>query len=252
MDFISARIRWAYYLLAIAAAQPAMSAAPPAAEASTKADNHRSHAVDFDAASLREGKFTYRLSIKDEVLGLAIIEVRHAGKDLYKVTFDSKDVGQRWTSSFGSRLEPIAATLDIADEQSPYSMSLRYSGTGVSGTQSAKGAAKPIAAVFDRQVIDQRVDWAAMMAARIPHAKNVEFAVYEPNTGLSRLVGSSTESQPIGGVLGNVPTIKLDYTIHKDHGAESYSVYATKAEPRIMLREDMPGELVSVLVAVED
>ena len=251
MDFISARIRWAYYLLAIAAAQPAISAAPPA-EPITKADNHRAHAVEFDAASLREGRFTYRLSIEDEVLGLAIIEVRHAGRDSYKITFDSKDLGQRWTSSFGARLDPIAATLDIADEQSPYSMSLRYSGTGVSGTQSAKGAAKPIAAVFDRQVIDQRVDWAAMMAAEIPRAKNVEFAVYEPDAGLSRLVGSRSESPPVGGVLGNVPTIKLDYTIHKDHGAESYSVYATKAEPRIMLREDMPGELVSVLVAVED
>jgi len=41
-------------------------------------------------------------------------------------------------------------------------------------------------------------------------------------------------------------------TIRKEDRAESYSVYTTQDKPRIMLREDMPGELVSVLVAMEE
>ena len=254
MDFMFPGIRWACYLLAASAAQPLSSMAAPAAESGIKSEQPgqlRHPAVDFDAAGLREGKFTYQLSIEGKPLGVAIIEIRNAGKDECTVTFSSKDIDQSWRSSFGPRLTPLAATLDMPKGESPYSMSLRYSGKGVSGTESAKGSSKPVAATFDRQVIDQRVDWAAMMAAEIPNGKSVEFAVYDPGTGLSRLVGSAAESKPVGGVLGDLPTTRLDYTIHKEDHTESYSVYATKSKPRIMLREEMPGGLLSVLVAME-
>lgn len=255
MDFISPRFRWALYLLATLAASPFPLTAAPIAEpdlkSATPSSSHGDH-VSFDAATLRQGKFTYQISLKGEILGIAIIEIRSTSKSEYRITFESMDIEQSWSSSLGRHFNPLVAKLDMPGGESPYSMSLRYSRNGVSGTESANGSIKPIVAAFSQQVVDQRVDWAAMMAAEIPNEKAIEFSVYDPSTGLSRLVGSSAESKPLGGVLGTLPTIRLDFTIHKDGHLESYSVYATKNRPRIMLREEMPGDLVSVLIAAEE
>jgi len=101
-------------------------------------------------------------------------------------------------------------------------------------------------------VVDQRVDWAAMMAAEFSKGGTVEFYVFDPSSALSRLNGTSAETLPLRSVLGVVPTVRLDYTIHKNSHEESYAVFATKEQPRVMLREEMPGGLVSVLIAIED
>jgi hypothetical protein len=208
--------------------------------------------IDFDAKALRQGKFTYRLSVKDKTIGTAIIEIRATEDGQYNISYTSKDIQQSWSSSLDRWFNPLAAKLDMFNKNPPYSMSMLYSKDGASGTEVAKGSAKPFALTFHTQVIDQRVDWAAMMAAGFPKGGEIEFQVFDPSTSLSRLVGTRVESSPLHSVLGDLPTVRLNYTIFKRRQTESYSVFATKACPRVLLREEMPRDLVAVLIAVDD
>jgi hypothetical protein len=211
--------------------------------------------VAFDATRLREGVFKYELRRNGELLGTSTIEIRRETADEFLILMDAREISQRWSARVGRRFNPLAAKLEMFSAAKPYRMSLLYSDTQVSGTETKHGPKGPVTtkvkATIQRQVVDQRVDWAAMMAAQFGKAKSVEFDVYDPGTGFSRLVGTKTDVPPIAGVLGKLPAIRFDYTIHKKDHAEAYSVYGTQVEPRIMLREDMPNGLVALLVATD-
>ena len=96
-------------------------------------------------------------------------------------------------------------------------------------------------------VIDQRVDWASMMAAHAPAQGSIAMRVFDPSTGLSDMLGHFGDMQPMNGT----PALRLDYTICKRKHLEAYTVYATRETPRHMLREDMPNGLVSELIRIE-
>jgi hypothetical protein len=49
---------------------------------------------------------------------------------------------------------------------------------------------------------------------------------------------------------GKVRAIRINYTVRKATGAETYVVYTTAAFPRVMLREELRGNLVITLVGV--
>ena len=208
--------------------------------------------VAFDASRLREGRFTYQLSIKGKPLGNAVIEIRRQPSGDYRISFDSNDIDQRWSSQMTRAFLPLAAELQMPGKTEPYRMSIRYAGAEVSGTESRGASARQVAAKLEGQVVDQRVDWAAMMAAQFPEGGRIEFRVFDPSTSMSPLLGSTASAEPIASVLGTSDVIRLDYTIRKADHTESYSVFATREIPRVMIREDMPNELVSVLVAVDD
>ena len=239
-------------LLSSALATPVAAASTEvrggSAEASAGAAGRRAPVV-FDAGALREGRFTYRLSVDAKPIGVATIEIRATGGH-YRISFSSTDIGQTWSSTLTRRFEPLAATLEFSGGRAPYSMSIRYAAGRATGSEVTTGAETPFAIPFDTQVIDQRVDWAGMMAA-VFDGPAIEVQVVDPKTSLSRLVGTSIETSPLGGVLGTLPTVRLDYTITKASHTESYSVFATRDRPRVMLREEMPGNLVAVLVAIE-
>lgn len=224
-------------ILALAAAiSPAVSAAD----------------VAFDAARLREGRFTYQLSIKGKPLGNAVIEIRRQPSGEFRISFDSNDIDQRWSSQMTRAFLPLAAELQMPGKTVPYRMSIRYTGAEVSGTETRGSSARQVTATLEGQVVDQRVDWAAMMAAEFPEDGKIEFRVYDPSTASSSLLGSTASAEPIASVIGMSDVIRLDYTIRKAGHAESYSVFATREFPRVMIREDMPNELVSVLVAIDE
>ena len=209
--------------------------------------------VVFDATRLREGVFKYELRRNGELLGISTIEVRREKADEFLIFMDAQEIAQRWSARIGRRFNPLAAKLEIFSGAKPYRMSLLYSDTQVSGTEVKQGPNGPVTtkvkATLQRQVVDQRVDWAAMMAAQFGKEKSIEFDVYDPGTGFSRLVGTKTDVPAVAGALEKLPAIRFDYTIHKKDHIEAYSVYGSQLEPRIMLREDMPNGLVALLVA---
>jgi hypothetical protein len=108
-----------------------------------------------------------------------------------------------------------------------------------------------VSAAIRGQVIDQRVDGAAMMAAGFT-TNGVSFEDYDPGSGFSRLTGTKQPGKDMGSLLGRQRAAELHYTIHKKDHAQSYVVYATESLPRAMLREEMPRDLVAELIAIED
>jgi hypothetical protein len=203
----------------------------------------------FNATNLREGRFTYQIAIDGKSIGRSTIEIRRLS-GAYRIDFDSKDVQQSWSSTFDAAFRPVAAELHMPGRKIPYHMSLTY-GTGVVSGQEIKGeATTPVRANFGGQLVDQRVDWAAMMAAENA-VGGVKTVVYDPGTGMSVLEGARQPGEVMQTVLGTQPSIHLNYTILKKDHAEHYLVYATASLPRVMLREDMPNGLVAELVAVE-
>ena len=207
--------------------------------------------VTLDATNLRQGQFTYQLSVKGKLIGTTVIEIRQHTPAEFHIRFDSKDVQQSWSSTFTKGFEPIAAELHMPGRKEPYHMTLRYSASAVSGEETRGTQTAPVSAAISRQVIDQRVDWAAMMATEFT-GNAASFDVYDPGTGLSRLTATKLPAKAMDGVLGRQRAIDLHYTIQKKDHAESYVVYATASAPRVMLREDMPGDLVAELIAVAD
>ncbi len=215
------------------------------------AENPVASRVAFDAELLRQGIFTYQLSVEGKPVGTAKIEIRRLPSGEYRIQSDAEDFGQRWSSTLKRDFTPLAAELHMPTRKIPYHMSLRYSGKRVMGEEVRGDAKTPVAAPLSGQVIDQRVDWAAMMAAVVP-ASGVRFGVFDPGSAISPVEGSRKPAEPIDSVMGKQNAIALHYTIRKTDHEENYVVYATESLPRVMLREDMPNDLVATLIAIEN
>jgi hypothetical protein len=107
------------------------------------------------------------------------------------------------------------------------------------------------AAAIRGTTIDQRIDWASLMASDLTAGQSATYRVFDPATGSSELTASASEGPTLASPDGPRATIKLDYTICKAGERESYTVYSTRESPRTMLREDMRGNVVSELVRIE-
>lgn len=92
--------------------------------------------------------------------------------------------------------------------------------------------------------IDQRIDWASLMASNLSAGESTNYRVFDLSTGSSELVAVASAGPLLQGPEGPRPTAKLDYTICKMGNPETYTMYATTELPRSMLREDLRGNLV--------
>lgn len=138
-------------------------------------------------------------------------------------------------------------------------MTLAYTGQHVSGdaTTSASadgrlpGSDRAVEADIPEDAVDQRIDWATVMATDLAPGQKFLFEVYDAKTAVSHVNCIVSDGGILDTPFGKVPALRLDYSVEKSSGTESYSVYATRAFPRVMLREDLPGGLTSLLVKVE-
>ena len=75
--------------------------------------------------------------------------------------------------------------------------------------------------------------------------------VYDPGSAVSALVARSSDSPSRSSVLGTQQATRIEYVICKKDHVESYVLYTTRDAPLVMLREEMPNQLVAELVKVE-
>lgn len=204
----------------------------------------------FDASLLKEGKFIYRTTRQGESLGETVIEIRRAG-DHYRLAMTAPLIAQAWRATVKPSFAPITAQLSMAHGESPYSMSLRYEGTRIRGQERKGDIMNPVKARSTGLVIDQRVDWASVMAVDAPAGSAMTLSVYDPGTGFSQMLGKVGGTEVVKGAWGESTAVRLDYSICKGDHVENYTVYATQEFPRYMLREDMPNGLVSELLRIE-
>jgi hypothetical protein len=160
-------------------------------------------------------------------------------------------VEQSWKAMFAKSFAPQSASLEMKGRKGPYAMELQYDGAKITGEEREAGVSRPVQATLQGVTVDQRVDWAAIMATTAPAGSGISLQVFDPSTGSSPMLGKVGGTQPLRGPWGERDAVRLDYTICKRDHLEEYTVYATRETPRYMLREDMPNGLVSELVRIE-
>jgi hypothetical protein len=233
-------------LLSVIAAGPVAYAAAPACPPPAGADAR----PKFDATLLKEGRFIYHTTLKGESLGETAIEVRRVG-ERFVITMSAPKIEQSWKATFTRSFSPHSASLVMKGRKGPYAMELQYDGAIITGEEREAGVSRPVKATSKGVLVDQRVDWAAMMAATAPAGSAISLQVFDPSTGSSPMLGKIGGTQSMHGAWGDLDAVRLDYTICKTDHLEEYTVYATQGTPRYMLREDMPNGLVSELVRIE-
>jgi hypothetical protein len=194
----------------------------------------------FDASQLKEGRFIYRTTLKGEPLGETILEIRHVGSR-FQITMNAAEIAQSWKAIVEKSFAPVSASLAMRGKKGAYEMNVRYAGEKITGEERDAGVARPVSAKASGVVIDQRVDWASMMAAKLPPDGPITMRVFDPSTGFSDMLGHVGGTQPL----------RLDYSICKRGHLEEYTVYATSETPRYMLKEEMPNGLLSELIRIE-
>jgi len=225
------------------------------AQASTAAD---APGPTFDATRLRAGIFTYQDSLDGKPGSLSSCTVAKDGED-YRFSCDFPAFDQSWNTVATPSMSPVSTELRMRTRGRHYVMTLRYAALRVSGdavtSRSADerlpGSDRAVVGDITRDTVDQRIDWATVMASDKQPGESFEFKVYDASTGLSRVHCEVSDAGMLDAPGGRIRALRFTYTVYKSTGTEVYTVYASAAFPRVMLREDLPGKLVSTLVKLK-
>ncbi|MEP6994303.1 MAG: hypothetical protein ABI968_07260 [Acidobacteriota bacterium] len=219
----------------------------------------------FDAARLRTGSFVYRILERGQEVARITCTVRKRSDDSYEFTGDATGgYSQHWEARATPSLQPTFAMLRIGTGERQSSFSLNYDGDHVTGQAvkagrpAASGKAPPapeektIEERLPAGTVDQRIDWAAVLASRLETGQKFDFTVYDPWSGVSRVAGRVGDVEIIRVPAGAYEAYRLTYTITSSKGAEPYQMLATKDVPHMSVREDFPSGESSELVEVHD
>jgi hypothetical protein len=205
-------------------------------------------AAGFDAARLRTGRFVYRNLRDGQEVARFTLTVRRLDDGNYRFTGDAAGFNQHWESVASATFEPISAALSMeAKTRGLLNLTLAYKEGAVTGesviTPAAKPGEKPAVdkrAVHDRVpagTVDQRIDWAAVLSSPLVPGQKLNFAVYDPSSGVSPVAAAVTTSTTLRSPAGTFATVRAIYLIQKNHGTEAYEVWTTPDAPRMLLRE---------------
>lgn len=217
-----------------------------------------------DATRLRLGKFEYRDTVSGKPAGTGTITIRRTRDAQKQQRFEfsavakfatgvSKFQTQSWESVANSSMDPASASLTFgAGASAAEQFSLRYGQGKVCGTTPAAPVAPDCAltAEVPADIVDQRVDWAAVMSLDLAPGRHFEFHVYDPKTGVSAMsvdVGSAENAKV---PAGSFEAYQVTYRISKSTGTEKYQLRVTKEVPRFMLGEGFPNGDVSELMKI--
>jgi hypothetical protein len=215
--------------------------------------------VRFDAARLRTGTFIYRGTVDGGSPSLSTSSVARLPDGSYRFTAEIPAFDQSWRTIAARSLAPVATVLEMRTREGRhYTLTLNYSGQKVAGhamTAAAPGGSGPgsdrsVAARIRPGTVAQRIDWAAVMSTDKRPGESLDFQVYDAKTGFSRVHCQVGDAGMMNTPEGRVHAIRLNYTVYKSTGTEAYAVYTSAAFPRVMLREELRGNLVISLVRI--
>ncbi len=212
--------------------------------------------AQLDARRLQTGEFIYRDYSKGKVLGKSSISIRVDEQDS-NYRFSARTIGyadQHWESVASPTLSPVSARLTVGKgPDQPTAFDLHYAkgkvtGLAINRHSSEPGTQLPVNASIDSNTVDQRIDWATVMAFDLRKGCRFSFSVYDAATGSSEVHVRVSPRRRIDVPAGTFPVLALTYWVKKSTGAERYIVYATESLPRFMVREDFPDGTISELV----
>lgn len=213
----------------------------------------------FDATRLKTGTFTYRDSVDGKPGTLSTTTIEKLSDRTYRFSADFPSFEQSWETIATPTMSPLATTLKMRTRDGRhYAMTLKYAGLKVSGEaitsasadERLPGSDTAVAGEITPGTVDQRIDWATVMTTDRQPGESFEFQVYDAKTASSRVHCEVSDAGLMDTSIGRIHALKLHYTVSKASGTEEYTVYTSVGLPRIMLREDLRGDLVTTLVKV--
>jgi hypothetical protein len=211
-----------------------------------------------DARRLRTGRFVYRDRNRGQDAGRSRIEILHvAGSEHYRFSTQiTGEFGQCWESVATRFFEPVSAKLSFG--QSPCDVptfDIAYRGGKVSGFAVSRGAGssptrRSVDAAVPDDIVDQRIDWAYVLAADFENEKSFEFRVYDPGTGVSLAAARVEGMEKVQVPAGTFEAYRIVYRIEKPRGVETYQVLATNGADRMMVREEFSNGFTTDLMEI--
>lgn len=210
----------------------------------------------LDAHTLRTGRFIYRMLEQGRDVGRAEImiqKIESTGNYAFSAEITGK-FSQRWESVATSSFEPISAKLSFGEGAAMMpSFDLRYSSGRVTGTafsRRAPGTSRSVDALVPADTVDQRIDWAAVMSGNLETGREFEFKVYDPGTGISRVLARVGPIERVQVPAGSFDAYRITYQIEKTKGIETYQVLVTKDPYRLSIREEFPNGAIDELMEI--
>jgi hypothetical protein len=153
-------------------------------------------------------------------------------------------------------MEPRSAALGIGpSDDKQRTMQLRYQAGAVTGTTTNPDPAKgpptgEVHAEVPGDIVDQRIDWAALMSAPLAPGAAIAFTVYDPWTGISQVTAEVRAPERIAVAAGAFSVIHVTYRMAKpQRPVEQFELWVSEAPPRFLVREDFPNGATTQLVA---
>jgi hypothetical protein len=208
-----------------------------------------------DAHRLKTGTFVYRNVDEGHDVGRSRITIRAipgSGTFLFSNEVTGK-FSQRWESIASPRFEPISAKLIFGEGSAARpSFELTYKSgrvTGFAVPRRSSGVLQSVDDAIPARTVDQRIDWAAVLASEYAPGREFEFNVYDPAIGISRVKVKIGAMEHVKVPAGSFDAYRITYRIEKATGAETYEVLASK--DHVLVREDFPNgsrtELAEIL-----
>jgi len=208
-----------------------------------------------DAYRLKRGQFDYRDSNHGKQLGTSIITItKNLDNGNFNFAMESRGYNeQRWEAVATPYLAPLSAKLSFGKpSSSPPYFDLVYTPGRVAGLRSRSRSDTAPQSSFEAFIaagtVDQRIDWATVLASDLRSGRKFQFSVYDPSLGTSPVIAEVGPIEQISVPAGSFRVFKIQYRVQKTTGPEEYTVFATQSLPRVMVREDFPDGTVSELI----
>jgi hypothetical protein len=213
----------------------------------------------FDARHIQTGTFTYRDLDHGKEVGRATITIQKLpGSEKYlfsaKADFATDFEGfrsQQWEAIATPTLRPVSAKLAFVRGSAVAPIfDLKYAASSVTGFLIKHKVKQTVSATMPTNIVDQRIDWAAVLSTNLETGRWFEFNVYDPDTGISKVrgrIGQVEETHLPGGAFS---AYRIIYQMDKAGKTEHYQMLASKDLPRMMLLEEFPNGVISELTQV--
>ncbi|MBN9656686.1 MAG: DUF3108 domain-containing protein [Acidobacteria bacterium] len=210
-------------------------------------------AQTFDAGRVKTGVFDYTITDHQKEVARLSLKIERKDSGRYAFSADATaTVCQHWESTATSTLEPLSALLRFCkDGPDRPIFQLDYAGRKVSGVRYTgvppAQEKHAVHATVPGATVDQRIDWAAVMAMDLKPGLNFGFNVYDPGTGISRLTGRVDGVQDITVPAGRFTVYRMVYEMDKQGQVEHYESLVSRDVPRVLVRIRFPNGSLSDL-----
>jgi hypothetical protein len=210
--------------------------------------------AQFDGSLLKTGRFHYDVRSGDKEVATGVLYLENRSESLFFTGTFTASACQHWESIASPGFVPRSASLRFCKDgpdRPVFELNYAKDGRRVRGARYVKSQKMGVDAEIPERTVDQRIDWAAVMALPLKPGYSFTFNVYDPGTGLSPLLGRVDGEQTITTPAGKFKVYQLTYQMNKPGNEEHYQSWITVDTPRVLVRIKFPDGAVSTLTKYE-